>query len=182
MMVARLLQDAQGTYRSLSRGRPLLLPVMFLLSASAAMAQVSGGPSTGTVWRCIDSSGHARYTNVASDTAGQQCSVVTREIMVAPSGAPAVKAPASALQSGAGDAAGQRSREDARRRILEDELKNEQAALARARELLGEQESLRNGDERNYQRVLERLKPFQDAVNERLKNVEALEREVGRLK
>ncbi len=146
------------------------------------MAQMGAGASTGTVWRCIDSSGHARYTNVASDTAGQQCSIVTREIMVAPSGAPTVRAPASAAQTGSGDALGQRSREDARRRILEDELKNEQAALARAREMLSEQESIRSGDERNYQRVLDRLKPFQDAVTERLKNIDALEREVGRLK
>ncbi len=165
--------------RALSAARSILsalLMVLTLLPQTGLFAQ------SNTVWRCIDSTGRARYTNVAAETAGQQCAVVTREVMVAPSPPPAVRAPLAPSSTAAADPAAQRSREGARRRILDDELKSEQAALARARELLAEQEGIRNGDERNYQRVLDRLQPFQDSVANHLKNVDALEREINRLK
>ena len=34
------------------------------------------------------------------------------------------------------------------------------------REQLAQQEAIRTGDERNYQRVLDRLKPYQEAVRQ----------------
>jgi hypothetical protein len=46
-----------------------------------------------------------------------------------------------------------------------------EAQLQAARAALAEQEAIRNGNERNYQRVLDRLKPYQDAV-------ERIEREI----
>jgi len=65
------------------------------------------------------------------------------------------------------------------REILEQELANEEANLAKAKEALAEQESVRTGDERNYARVLERLQPFKDRVDTHEKNVEALKRELA---
>ena len=62
------------------------------------------------------------------------------------------------------DSQTQRKRDDERRQILEEELTREQAGLSEARRALSEQEATRMGDERNYQRVQERLKPFQEAV------------------
>ena len=53
--------------------------------------------------------------------------------------------------------------------------------LADARKKLTEQEAIRTGDEKNYQRVLDRLKPFQDTVEVHQKNVEALKRELVNL-
>jgi len=41
---------------------------------------------------------------------------------------------------------------------------------------------MRNGDEKNYQRVLDRLKPFQDRVAEHQRNVDAIRQEIGKLK
>ena len=38
---------------------------------------------------------------------------------------------------------------------------------------------MRSGDERNYARVEERLKPFQEAVESHQKNIEALRREIA---
>lgn len=46
--------------------------------------------------------------------------------------------------------------------------------LAKAKNLLSSQEGVRNGDERNYQKYLDRIKPFQDEVLR-------LEAEVARL-
>ncbi len=41
---------------------------------------------------------------------------------------------------------------------------------------------MRHGDERNYQRVLDRLKPFQEAVERHERNVAALKKELGALR
>jgi hypothetical protein len=76
----------------------------------------------------------------------------------------------------------QRSRDDERRRILESELAAEEAQLADAQKMLAEQESIRQGDERNYARVLERLKPYQDAVAQHEKNVASIKQEISNLR
>ena len=73
----------------------------------------------------------------------------------------------------------QRTRDDARRKILDDELSGEEKALAKAKEELTQQESVRSGDERNYQKVLDRLQPYKDEVERHQKNVEALKKEIN---
>jgi hypothetical protein len=76
----------------------------------------------------------------------------------------------------------QKSRDGERRRILEQELADETQQLAQAKEQLAAQEAIRNGNERNYERVLERLKPYQDAVATHGRNIEAIQREIANLK
>ncbi len=73
----------------------------------------------------------------------------------------------------------QRQRDEDRRKILEDELAREQKALDDARRALAEQQTQRSGDERNYSRVQERLKPFQEAVAMHEKNVAAIKQELA---
>ena len=76
----------------------------------------------------------------------------------------------------------QRARDDERRRILEYELAAEQEQLTRAQAALAEQESIRQGDERNYARVLERLQPFQEAVAQHEKNIASIKQELSNLR
>jgi hypothetical protein len=71
---------------------------------------------------------------------------------------------------------------DERRRILEEELAREQQALVKAHNLLSEQETVRFGDERNYARVLERLKPFQEALAAHEKKIDSIKQELANLK
>ena len=154
---------------------------LVLLPAMAGAAGQTHAQS-GAVWRCVDASGRAQYTNVQSDTQGRNCTQVTREVSVvqSQSPAPAARPPAS---SGLNvDAKTQRSRDDGRRKILEDELASEQRALEKAKQALAEQESVRNGGEKNYQRVLDRLQPYQDAVSQHEKNIDALQKEIAALK
>jgi hypothetical protein len=76
----------------------------------------------------------------------------------------------------------QRQRDDSRRQILQQELADEQEKLDEAREKLAEQESYRTGEERNYQKFLDRVQPFRDAVATHERNVEAIQRELANLK
>lgn len=76
----------------------------------------------------------------------------------------------------------QKKRDDERQRILEKELSDEQQQLEAARQKLAEQEAIRTGDERNYQRYLDRVQPFRDNVANHERNIEAIRRELSNLK
>ncbi len=76
----------------------------------------------------------------------------------------------------------QRERDAERRRILEEELAAEQGRLEQARQQLEEQESVRLGNERNYQRYLDRVQPYREAVETHERNVQALQRELNSLR
>ena len=92
-----------------------------------------------------------------------------------PSSEPKAKAPRVSEDT-------QKARDDDRRRILEQELADETKQLAQAKEQLVAQEAIRNGNERNYQRFLERVQPYRDAVATHERNLEALKREIANLK
>jgi hypothetical protein len=73
----------------------------------------------------------------------------------------------------------QKKRDNARRRILEEELAQEESLLAEAKQQLAQQEAVRLGDERNYQKYLDRVQPFKNAVALHEKNVAALRQELA---
>jgi hypothetical protein len=126
------------------------------------------------VYKCPDASGRPTYTNVKRDTVGKNCTLVSKEVQVVPSQAPS--------SSSGSKSSATADRNENRRKILESELQNEQQLLSDAQAKLAEQESIRSGDERNYARVLERLKPYQEAVDLHTKNIEQLRGELGRLR
>jgi hypothetical protein len=76
----------------------------------------------------------------------------------------------------------QKARDGDRHRILEQELADETKQLSQAKEELASQEAVRNGNEKNYQRFLERVQPYRDAVATHERNLEALKREISDLK
>jgi hypothetical protein len=157
---------------------------------SAALALAFALPAKADTYKCIDANGRATYTNIKEETKGKKCSVVMREISVVPAiptgpGARGDKEEASAQERARFprvDRDTQRNRDDARRRIIEEELGAEEKALAEAKEELARQESIRTGDERNYQRVLDRLQKYKDEVERHEKNVAALKKELANIK
>ena len=162
-----------------------------VLAATLALAPVAH--AQGTVWRCAEADGRPHYTNIKKDTEGKSCVVVTKEVSVVsvnwPSATPAAtRAPGTQAATATPpnfprvDRDTQRARDDNRRKILEDELATEERSLVDAKAKLTEQESVRHGDERNYQRVLDRLKPYQEAVELHERNVSAIRRELANLK
>lgn len=134
------------------------------------------GYAKSEVYKCPDASGRPTYTNVKRDTVGKKCTLVSKEVSVIPA-----QVPMRSMQSSV--AAGSPApRNDNRRKIIESELQNEQQLLTDARQKLTEEEGVRTGDERNYARVLERLRPFQEAVEQHSRNIEQLRGELGKLK
>lgn len=151
---------------------------------AAALALTFAAPAWADTFKCVDANGRATYTNMKEETKGKNCTVVMREVSVVP--ATPVPRPSGATPSPAGfpkvDAATQKNRDGARRRILEEELGGEEKALAQAKAELTEQEGIRTGDEKNFQRVLDRLQKYKDEVERHQKNVEALKKELSNTK
>jgi len=155
----------------------LFVAASLCVFASALMAQSS-------TFRCVDVNGRSTYTNIKEETVGKKCTVVSREVSVVPAeriASPGVlpgKPPIGTTPPGPSAA----SRANDRRKILEEELDGEQKRLSGARQKLAEQQAIRTGDEKNYQRVLDRLKPFTETVEQHEKNVEQLRRELSSIK
>jgi hypothetical protein len=80
------------------------------------------------------------------------------------------------------DESTQKSRDGDRRKILEQEKAKEQQELDSARKELAEQEAVRNGDEKNYQKYLDRVKGFKDAVQLHERNIESINKEIANLR
>jgi hypothetical protein len=130
------------------------------------------------IWRCVDGDGRRHYTNSKRDTAGMKCELVTSQVNVAPA-QKAASRPSTFPRESSTERASAKGRQ---RDILQRELAAEEAALAKARQALAEQESVRSGDERNYARVLERLQPYKETVENHEKNIQALQRELGNIR
>lgn len=144
-----------------------------LISMTILASWCGWAQAQGEIYRCPDAMGRPTYTNVKRDTVGKGCTMVTREVSVVP--AIPVARPVPAKASGGA----MLSRDESRRKILENELESEQRLLGDAKQKLAEQQGQRSGEERNYARVEDRLKPFQETVDLHQKNIEQLQHELG---
>ena len=148
-----------------------------LLMVSAVLFALPAGAD---VYKCVDDDGHVTYTNT-KPSAKAKCSALSRDqrVSTVPGRATGTPSPAGFPKV---DGDTQKARDNDRRKILEQELATEQKNLDQAKKELAEQEAVRTGDERNYQRVIERLQPFKDKVALHERNIEALKKEIGNLK
>ena len=148
------------------------IPLLLVFLAGAAQAD--------TLYKCTDTSGHTTYTNQKSG--GKSCTILSQDKPVSTFAPPKAR-PNAPTPDGFPRVSSetQKNRDGDRRRILGEELANEQRQLDEARKVLGEQEAVREGGEKNYQRVLDRLKPYQDSVQLHERNIDALQKEIGNL-
>ena len=79
------------------------------------------------------------------------------------------------------DPAAQRSRDNDSRRILEAELKKEEDQLAQLQKEFNNGEPERRGDEKNYQKYMDRVAEMKAAIARKENDVSALRREIGKL-
>ena len=128
------------------------------------------------IYKKVDEDGRVTYSNVPSKGAQK---LNLEPLNTVPSSKPNTQPPGNFPRV---DAETQKSRDNVRRKILEDELSQETAQLEEAKKALAEAESVRLGGERNYQKYLDRVQPFRDAVAEHQKNIDALKQELAGLK
>jgi hypothetical protein len=150
-----------------------------LICVALAVVPTIAGAQVTEIYKCVDATGRPLYTSDKRDMNGRKCALVSREKNAAKK--PAAKSPELGRfpRETAAQAA---SAKAVQRQVLEKELVSEQMALARARQDLAEQEGVRTGEEKNYARVEERLRPIKDNIETHEKNIEALRRELSNLR
>jgi hypothetical protein len=142
---------------------------------------IAGAAQADTLYKCQDDAGHTTYTN--QKTNNKNCIILSQDQPVSTFTAPKARANTptpDGFPKVSSEA--QKNRDSDRRRILEDELATERKNLDQAKRTLADQEAVREGGEKNYQRVLDRLKPHQDKVQLHERNIEALQKEIGNLR
>jgi hypothetical protein len=154
---------------------------MFLSAASL--------PARGEIYECIDQSGNKRFTNIPAEARGcralnvptyASAPPVQSAPMVRPQPhrTPAVATPASFPRV---DRQVQQHRDNDRRRILEQELGQEEKLLAEARRELSQHEGVAGNNGRNP-RIAERVEPLQKQIRLHESNVANLRREISKIR
>lgn len=146
----------------------ILFLILVIIAAPVAYADM---------WKCVDQDGNTRYTNVKADAKGCKAleldpinTLPAARVQQKPANFPNVKSDT------------QKQRDADRRKILEQEMTQEQQQLELAKKQLAEQKDIRLGSEKNYARVEERLKPYEDKVRLHENNVESLKKEIANTK
>ena len=158
---------------------PLLLAAML---GATAQAQTAGS----TVYRCPGKP--VLYTDAISAKEAKErgCAVLdSPPITVIQSSKPRVAVPLAAGASGAPpvvriDPAEQRARDSDARRILDAELQREEARLAAMKVEFNNGEPERRGDEKNYQKYLDRVADMKSAMARKESDIAALKREIAK--
>lgn len=162
-----------------------LLPGLALVVASAT--------AHADIFKCVDDLGSVTYTNTKS---GKNCTALPSDLPVSSvpsSSAPARKSATAATKTPSSfpkvDGDTQRTRDNDRRKILENELAAEQKAFELAKKDLDDVESspetfrLKGGGiGRNVAAYEEKVKPLQDKAALHERNIEALKKEIGNLR
>lgn len=158
--------------------RSVLLPI----AAWAALAAVAPA-SAQDVFKCVDDKGNVTFANTGN-TKG--CSRMNVEPVVIPKFvAPKGSTTASPSQSPSGfprvDSATQKERDNDRRRILEDELRDKETRLAELKREYNNGEPERLGNERNYQKYLDRKAQLESDIGRAQSDVNSIKGELGRI-
>ena len=138
------------------------------------LAMIAAPVVNADMWKCVDQDGNTRYTNIKADAKG--CKALEIEPITT---VPATRVQQKPVNFPSVKSDTQKQRDADRRKILEQEMSQEQQQLELAKRQLTEQKDIRLGSEKNYARVEERLKPYQDKVRLHESNVESLKKELA---
>lgn len=159
--------------------------------ALAGLALHNGAHAQGAVYKCVDEQGRVEFTDTARrgckalDLPGYAPAPAPRASAPIPAVRPPNPGPAPAVSPASFprvDSAQQRARDDDRREILNDELRIEQRKLADLRRDFNNGEPERQGNERNYAKYLERVASMRDEIGRTERNIEALQREISKIR
>jgi len=177
-----------ASIQSPRRGVRLLLMAALLGPAGLALTSVAAASS---VYRCESNTGVVEYSNSKPKKFdSDQCKRIDLPELTtiqSPKPAQAPTAPSAPAKASVAEsfpsvsAERQRRRDKARRSILQQELDREQSRLAELQEEYRDGEPERRGDERNYQKYLDRVERLRTEISRRESSISALNKEMGTL-
>ena len=160
---------------------------LYLLAALLAALPVHAD----VMYQCVDESGHKSFSNIKSSAKGSKCTAMDLGAPVTvPAPKAAAKTPTPATFPKVDDNT-QKARDTDRRRILDSELAAEQKNLDEAKKALAEQEAIILPSERQQYKggggisggkVDERIAPFRDKAALHERNIEAIQKEISKLR
>lgn len=157
---------------------------LLILAAQFAQAQ-----SSTVVYKCPGNVYTSDRELSAKQAESKGCKVIEgAPITVIQGRAPAARQASASAQNGASrpaearvDPQAQRARDSDSRRILEGELKREEDRLAEMRKEYNNGEPERQGNERNYQKYLDRVAEMKTAIARKESDIAAIKRELAKL-
>ena len=160
---------------------------LYLLTALLAALPVQAD----VMYQCVDDRGHKSFSNIKSSAKGAKCTAMDLGTPVTvPAPKAAAKTPTPATFPKVDDNT-QKARDTDRRRILDSELATEQRNLEEAKKALVEQEAIILPSERQQYKggggisggkVEERIQPYRDKVALHERNIEAIQKEIAKLR
>ena len=130
------------------------------------------------LYKCVDAHGNVTYANTGR-TKG--CTRIGDDPVVIPKLATPQKSQASPSTFPKVDSTTQKARDSDRRRILDDELRDKEAKLADLKREDNNGEPERQGDERNYQRYLDRAERLKDDIARAGSDIGSIESEIDKV-
>jgi len=157
------------------------------LTALLLLVASLGAQAQGTVYRCPGPP--ILYTDTLSAKEAKEKGCRTIEgtpitIVQTVKPRPAASGPGAEASRGAEsrvDSGQQKMRDDERRRVLQDELRQAEDRLAGAQKEYNNGQGERRGDERNYQKYLDRMAELKDSIARYEADIQALKREIAKL-
>ncbi len=148
------------------------LALALLSTAGSARAQQD-------FYKCIDERGNTTFTNTGNN---KGCTKIAVDPVVIPKlGPPARSASTGPSGFPKVDNTTQKARDNDRLRILEDELKDKEARLADLKREYNNGEPERQGNERNYQRYLDRTDRLKSDIARTESDVASIRSEIAKV-
>ena len=145
----------------------------------AALTIVGSAYGQSEIFKCTDESGNVRYENTGNS---KGCKKLAVDPVVIPKLAAPAKAAGNASPQGFPkvDNTTQKARDNDRKRILEDELRTSETRLADLKREYNNGEPERQGNERNYQRYLDRVDRLKADIARAESDIASIKSELGK--
>jgi hypothetical protein len=166
-------------------------PAWAVWALAAAAAQAQTGTAPGAVYRCPGPP--VLYTDALTpkEASERGCRILEGTPITVIQGRAPTGARPAASAAAAGNSArppearvdpqAQRARDSDSRRILEGELRREEERLAELRKEYNNGEPERQGNERNYQKYLDRVAELKNNIGRKESDIAAIKRELAKL-
>lgn len=162
-------------------------PRLAAMALAALPPALLAQPASTVVYKCPGNVYTSDRELSAKQAADQGCKVIEGTPITVIQGRPPAPRPASAAPAAARppeariDPGAQRARDSDSRRILEGELRREEERLAELKREYNNGEPERQGNERNYQKYLDRVADLKSGIARKESDIAAIKRELAKL-